>query len=145
MISYGWITEQTFVDPLPFILLFVLGYSPKRAYLYLLAAIQTLVYIFTVANQSLFVFTPLLERFSPPTLTALQNFHLDNGPLIWTIRGTMGLIISISLGVFLALLLKPTILEKIQGRLRPHSQLPKENVQANRAFTDLINKHHLTS
>ena len=118
MFSYGWISEQTFLDPLPFIFLFVLAFEPKRIYLYIVATIQMLIYIFSVANQSLFIFTPLLERFSPSLLTGLTNFHLENGPLVHAIRGTMGLVISVSLLVFLVLLLKPTILEKVRERLR---------------------------
>ena len=118
IISYGWITEQTFLDPTVFILLFIFAFNPKRIYLYFLAAIQAFVYIFTVANQTLFVFTPLLEKFSPSTLTALQNFYLDNGPLIWTIRGDMGLVVSLSLVCFLVLLLKPSIIEKAHEWLK---------------------------
>ncbi len=95
MFSYGWISEQTFIDPLPFIFLFILAFQPKRAYLYGLIAIQGFVYIFSVANQSLFVFTPLLERFSPQLLIDITRFHLNNGPLIHTVRGTMGLITSV--------------------------------------------------
>ena len=117
IISYGWITEQTFLDPTIFIFLYIFAFNPKRIYLYFLAAIQVFVYIFTVTNQTPFVFTPLLEKFSQPTLTALQNLYLYNGPLIWTIRGDMGLVITLSLLCFLVLLLKPTIIEKTQARL----------------------------
>lgn len=117
MISYGWVTEQAFIDPLPFVFLLILGYRPKRAYLYLLAAIQILIYAFTITNQSLFIFAPLLERFSPPLLAALQNFHLSNGHLLWMIRGTLGLIVSLSLAVFLALLMKPEVVEQARDRL----------------------------
>ena len=118
MFYYGWISEQTFIDPLPFIFLFVLAFEPKQIYLHITATIQVFIYIFSVANQSLFIFKPLLERFSPPLLTDLTNFHLENGPLVHTIRGVMGLVISLSLLVFLVLLLKPAILEKAQERLR---------------------------
>jgi hypothetical protein len=118
MLSYGWVSEQTFLDPLPFIFILILAFEPKRIYLYLLLTIQGFVYIFTIANQTLFVFTPLLERFSPQLLTNLTNFHLENGPLVNTIRGTMGLVTSMSLLVFLVLLLKPMILEKAQEKLR---------------------------
>jgi Gpi18-like mannosyltransferase len=111
LVSYSWIAEQTFLDVLPFMFLFILGYNQKRIYLYLLGLIQFFVFIFTFANQSLFTFTPMLERFWPAGLTALQNFHSDPqiGPLIWQIRGTMGLIVSLSLIGFLILLLKPQI------------------------------------
>jgi len=112
MFYYGWISEQTFIDPLPFIFLLILAYQPKRTYLYLLIIIQSFVYIFSVANQSLFIFTPLLERFSPSLLADLQRFHLENGPLVHTIRGTMGLVTSLSLVIFLVLLMKPRILDR---------------------------------
>lgn len=118
MISYGWVTEQTFLDPLPFIFLFILAFEPKRVYLYVVGIIQVFIYIFSVANQSLFIFTPLLERFSPSLLAGLTDFHLENGPLVHAIRGTMGLVISVFLLVLLGLLLKPTILDKAKERLR---------------------------
>jgi len=118
MFSYGWISEQTFLDPLPFIFLFILAFEPKRVYLYAVGVVQVFIYIFSVANQSLFIFTPLLERFSPPLLTALTDFHLENGPIVHAIRGTMGLVISVFLLVLLGLLLKPTILDKAKERLR---------------------------
>jgi hypothetical protein len=74
--------------------------------------IQSFVYIFSVANQSLFIFTPLLERFLPMFLVNLQRFHLENGPLIHTIRGTMGLVTSVAILVFLLVLAKPELLKK---------------------------------
>ena len=113
MFCYGWISEQTFIDPLPFIFLIILAFQPRRAYIYILVTIQSFVYIFTVANQSLFVFTPFLEHFSPSLLTDLTNFHLDNGPIIHAVRGTMGLVTSLSLVIFLVFLLKPGILDRI--------------------------------
>ena len=118
MFSYGWISEQTFIDLLPFIFLIILAFQPKRAYLYVLIVIQSFVYIFSVANQSLFVFTPLLERFSPPLLADLNRFHLDNGPLVHAIRGTMGLVTSLALVVFLLFLIKPNTLEQAKEKIR---------------------------
>jgi Gpi18-like mannosyltransferase len=112
MFSYGWISEQMFIDPLPFIFLLIIAFQPKRAHLYLLIMIQSFVYIFSVANQSLFIFTPLLERFLPMLLVNLQRFHLENGPLIHTIRGTMGLVTSVAILVFLLVLAKPELLKK---------------------------------
>jgi hypothetical protein len=116
MLSYGWISEQTFIDPLPFIFLFILAFEPKRIYLFVLSVIQVFVYIFTVANQSLFAFSPLLERFSPSLLADLTSFHRSPvyGPIVHAVRGTMGLVTSLSLLVFLVLLMKPTIVEKVQ-------------------------------
>ena len=112
MVTYGWISEQTFLDPTVFILIFIIGFNPKRIYFFILGAIQAFVYVFTVANRTLVIFTPLLEKFSPSGLNALNSFHQDNGPLIWVIRGYMGLIVSISLVCFLVLLLWPRIIDK---------------------------------
>jgi Gpi18-like mannosyltransferase len=117
MVSYGWISEQTLVDLLPFLFLIVLAYKPKRAYFYLLLLVQFLVYIFSFANQSLALFEPLAQSLSPSIITDAQDFAFDNGQLIWTIRGTMGLIVSISLIVSLVLLIKPEILKHIQEKL----------------------------
>ena len=117
MISYGWVSEQAFIDLLPFAFLLIIGYSPKRIYLVTLGLIQAFVYVFSFANQSLAVFGPLLERFSPTTLIDSQKFLAENGPLIWTIRGTMGLIVSLSLIVFLALLLRPEISNRAEEKL----------------------------
>lgn len=134
MVSYGWIAEQTFIEPLPFIFLLILAYSPKRVYLYLLTIIQLLIYIFSVANQNLFILTPLLENFSPSLLTNLQNFHLANGLLIWVIRGIMGLVISLSLIGFLAVLMKPLILQQTKQRTQKflkkikHSTKTKDSI-----------------
>jgi len=118
MISYGWIAEQTFLDPLPFIFLLIFAYRPKRNYIYFVGGIQFLIYLFSVANQNLFVFRPLLESFSPSLLRGLENFHFNNGPLIWTIRGSLGLVISLSLIGFLVILLKPEYLEILQERIQ---------------------------
>jgi hypothetical protein len=108
MITYGWVTEQTFLDPLPFIFLVILGYRFKRSQFYSLAAIQILVYAFSAVNYGEFIFQPLVERFFPPLLASLQYFNPVN-PLIWSIRGTLGLIISLSLGGFLMVLLKTSV------------------------------------
>jgi Gpi18-like mannosyltransferase len=124
MISYGWITEQTFLDPSIFIILFIFCYNPKKTYLYCFVVIQIFVYIFTVANQTLTVFNPLLEKFSPSSAIALQNFYSGNfGPLINTIRGTMGLVVSLSLMCFLILLLRPSIIEKTKTLLNRKGNL----------------------
>lgn len=117
IVSYGWVSEQTIIDLLPFAFLMVLAYNSKRIYLYMLLLIQTFVYIFSFANQSLAVFVPLAQSLSPSIITNAQNFLSDNGPLIWTIRGSIGLIVSISLLVFLAILIKPEIVKQTQERL----------------------------
>ena len=108
MASYGWITEQYFLDLLPFVFLLILGYNPKRATLYFLGLIQVLVYAFTVTNQGLFVFNPLLAKFSPSLAASLTNFYGSNNSIIWAVRGYLGLAVSVSLLVFLVALMKPT-------------------------------------
>jgi len=122
MISYGWVTEQTFVDPLPFIFLQILAYRPKRSHLYMLVAIQILVYAFSAINGGVFIFEPLLERFSPALLSSIQYLDLINSPFAWTIRGTLGLIISLFLAVFLIILAKPntfnSLLSILPSRLK---------------------------
>jgi hypothetical protein len=50
IIFYGWATEQTFLDPLPFIFLQILAFRPKRSHLYALVGIQLLVYGFSLLN-----------------------------------------------------------------------------------------------
>jgi len=123
IVSYGWISEQTIIDLLPFAFLMVFAYNSKRIYLHLLLLIQTLVYIFSFANQSLAVFGPLAQALSPRIVTDAQNFLSDNGPLIWTIRGSMGLMISVSLLTFLAILIKPEIINQVQERLQSLKKL----------------------
>jgi hypothetical protein len=125
MVSYAWISEQTIVDLLPFLFLLVLAYKPERAYFYMLLLVQLLVYIFSFANQSLALFEPLAQSISPSITTDAQNFLYANGPLIWTIRGIMGLTVSISLIVFLVLLIKPKILELIREGLARFLRSPR--------------------
>jgi len=124
MVSYGWISEQTIVDLLPFLFLVVLAYKPERTYFYMLLSVQLLVYIFSFANQSLALFEPLAQNLSPSIITDAQNFSDVNGQLIWTIRGTMGLIVSISLIAFLVLLIKPRILVLIREKLASFFKSP---------------------
>ena len=118
IVSYGWISEQTIVDLLPFAFLMVIAYNQKRNYMYILLLIQTFVFIFSFANQSLAVFAPLVQALSPRTITDAQNFLSDNGPLIWFIRGSFGLVVSISLILFLIILIKPEILKQAEERLQ---------------------------
>jgi hypothetical protein len=106
MITYGWVSEQTFLDPLPFIFLQILAYNPKKISLYMLIAIQILVYSFSAVNWGGFIFQPLMEQFLPSLLPLLQHSDPTANPTSWIIRGTLGLIISISLGAFLLFLIK---------------------------------------
>ena len=142
MISYGWIAEQTFIDLLPFAFLLTLGYNSKRAHFYLLILIQAFVFVFSFANQSLAVFAPLAQLLSPTILTTSERILLDNGPIIWTIRGTMGLVVSGSLAVFLTFLVKPEILEHLQNSLRRFLNFigRKDRSSTNGAVHDLASR-----
>ena len=113
MISYGWVTEQTFLDPLAFIFLQILAYRPRRPYLYLLLVIQILVYAFSVVNGGLLIFEPLIARFSPEVLTWAKNLDPTSFSIAWAARGTLGLIISSALLLFISLLRKPSLLQLV--------------------------------
>ena len=126
MITYAWVPEQTFIDPLPFIFLQILCYRPRRLHLFLLYVIQALVYAFSLSNWGLFVFTPLLQRFYPEGLTAIQPFTPFNS-YIWNIRGTLGLAFSLVLGVFLLALAKPSFMQAAKSKIR--GLLEKRNKQ----------------
>jgi hypothetical protein len=117
MISYSWVTEQTFLDPLPFIFLQILAYRPKRAYFYALAGLQVLIYAFSLFNGGPLIFEPLFARFYPALIAPAQNLSTVNSAISWQIRGGLGLVISLSLGVFLLFLLEPNLIAKIQERL----------------------------
>ena len=117
MISYGWVTEQTFLDPLPFIFLQILAYRPQRAYLYALAGLQTLVYLFSLFNGAPLIFEPLFAKFFPEMIIPAENLSTANSALFWQIRGVLGLAISISLALFLVHLVDPTYFEKNKQRL----------------------------
>jgi hypothetical protein len=117
MITYGWVTEQTFLDLLPFVFLQIFAYRPKRLHLYFLVFIQILVYAFSSINGGPFIFKPLLERFAPATLT-MQVLNEASDQFIWVIRGTLGLIISVSIGAFLLFLVNPSVLQQTLQRLR---------------------------
>ena len=111
MLSYSWISEQTFIDPLPFIFLQILGYSTKKSYFYLLFATQVLVFTFSAFDWGPFVFEPLFARFSPGFVNTIQVMNPSN-PIIWIMRGVLGLSVSVLLAFFLATLLKPKWFEK---------------------------------
>jgi len=120
MISYGWVAEQSFLDPLPFIFVLILAYRPKKIYIFLVGGINFLIYVYSFANHNLFLFRPLLEIVSPSLLVDIEYlyFSSDIGPFLWTVRGTMGLVVSLSLIVFLAIILKPELLEILQERVQ---------------------------
>jgi hypothetical protein len=119
MLTYGWVTEQTFLDLLPFIFLQIFAYRPKRNLLYLLVIIQILIFAFSAVNWGVFIFQPLVTRFSPSLLPLMQHLDPSASSLIWTIRGVLGLIVSISLAGFLTLLMKPSILKRTKKNPSP--------------------------
>jgi hypothetical protein len=118
MISYSWVTEQTFLDPLPFIFIQVLAYNPKKTGIYILAGIQGLVYLFSAVNWGAYIFSPLIETFQPTFLPAINFSDPTLNETNWIIRGTLGLIISITLGIFLLYLLKPTWFTRLGLRIK---------------------------
>jgi hypothetical protein len=126
MITYAWVPEQMFLDPLPFIFLLIIAYQPKRLFLYLLGIVQTLVYAFSLFNWGPFVFAPFLQIFYPKVLTAIEPFNPSN-PVIWTVRGILGLGVSLGLGIFLLALAKPSflgaIIEKFHSRVTMKGKL----------------------
>jgi uncharacterized membrane protein len=117
MVTYSWVTEQTFLDPMPFILLQILAYRPKRVYLYALAGIQILVYAFSVFNGGPLIFEPLFARFYPVFIGPAQNLSTVNSAISWQIRGNLGLVISISLVLFLLFLVEPEFVKKSKEKL----------------------------
>jgi hypothetical protein len=116
MLGYAWISEQTFLDPLPFVFLQILGYRAKKAYLYLLVATQALVFGFSLFNWGPFVFEPLLTRFSPSLWESIQFLDPKN-PLVWNSRGLFGLFVSVALALFLVALAKPRFFEQTQVKI----------------------------
>jgi Gpi18-like mannosyltransferase len=116
LLSYSWVTEQMFLDPLPFIFLQILAYNPKRLHLYVLIGVQILVFAFSVTNWGVFIFEPLLTKLSSSAISYLEVLEPSN-PIIWNIRGWLGLSISLSLSAFLMVLLRPKSLHKLQSRI----------------------------
>jgi hypothetical protein len=116
MISYAWVPEQSFLDVLPFVFLQIFGYRAKRSYLYVLVAVQVLVFAFSAVNWGPFMFEPLLKQFSPSTLAAIQFLNPAN-PTIWTVREVLGLVVSLSLGFFLLALAKPEFFKQARKRI----------------------------
>ncbi len=106
MMSYSWIPEQSLVDLLPFLFLQIMCFRPEKPKFYMLVAVQVLVFAFSAVNYGGFIFQPFIERFSPSLLPSLQMFVPTVGSTVWAIRGVLGLIITISLGLFLLLLTK---------------------------------------
>ena len=117
MITYAWVSEQRCIDPLPFILLQILAYRPKKICLYLLSIVQVVIYGFSLFNWGPSAFTPLLERFYPEGLAAIQ--HLDpTNSAIWTYRETFGLAVSLALMFFLLALAKPSLKQTVSNKIR---------------------------
>jgi hypothetical protein len=127
MISYGWISEQSFLDTLPFIFLIILAYRPKKLQVGLLVVIQILIYIFSLFNWGPLIFEPLAENFFPSLLQIIWSFDPSKSKLIWNIRGILGLTISVFLGIFLLLLLKQDEISAYIKRMLKSSKKSKVN------------------
>jgi hypothetical protein len=106
MMTYGWTTEQSLIDLLPFLFLQIICFRPEKSKFYLLVAIQVLVFSFSGVNYGEFIFQPFIERFFPSLLSSLQIFIPTVGSTFWAVRGALGLIITISLGLFLLFLIR---------------------------------------
>lgn len=106
IVSYGWATEQMFVDLLPFMLLQILVFNPKNSQFKFLIVIQSLIFAFSAANYGEFIFLPLLQQFFPSAEVALQIFVPATNPLVGAIRGVLGLVITLALLILFAKLLR---------------------------------------
>ncbi len=127
MVSYAWISEQAFIDPLPFVLLQVLAFRPKRLHLYVLSAVQLVIYAFSISNGGLLIFQPLIEKFAPNIISYVNPPSPGFSLLIWNLRGVLGLIVSLSLILFLILLIRA---DRKENNLKNPS-IPKENFPVN--------------
>jgi hypothetical protein len=113
LVTYGWVTEQMFIDPLPFIFLQIIAFRPKRSQFFFLVFIQILVFAFSAANWGVFIFEPFVARFYPPLVSVIQMITPGN-PIVWNVRGALGLAVSLSLTGFLAFLMRPSIGERFR-------------------------------
>jgi hypothetical protein len=71
----------------------------------------------------------LLEHFSPGLLPLLQYSDPTTSPAKWIIRGELGLIVSIALGIFLFLQMKLSLVEKTFAQLKNRSTLAPNEAQ----------------
>jgi hypothetical protein len=117
MISYSWVSEQTFLDTLPFLFLTIVAFQPKRSYLYGLVGVQVLIYAFSFFNGGSAIFQPLFERFYPVAVAPAQQLSANSSALTWTLRGYLGLFVSLALAGYLAWLMKPAWWERGKERL----------------------------
>lgn len=106
IVTYAWISEQTFIDPLPFIFLQVLAFQPKRLQLYVLSGVQMVIYAFSITNGGLLIFQPLIEKFAPSIISSFNPPSSGFTQLSWNARGVLGLCVSLSLILFLILLIR---------------------------------------
>jgi Gpi18-like mannosyltransferase len=101
MITYVWVSEQTFLDTLPFIFLVIFAFKPNRSLFYSLFGIQFLILIFSFFNGGSTIFQPLFEKIYPTIIAPATQLSSTTSWLSWNIRGYLGLIVSISLAIFL--------------------------------------------
>jgi hypothetical protein len=117
MITYVWVSEQTFIDTLPFIFLAIFAFKPNRSLLYSLLGIQFLILVFSFFNGGSTIFQPLFEKIYPTVIASAQQISSTTSWLTWSIRGYLGLIVSISLAIFLLALTDVTIYERTKERI----------------------------
>ncbi len=118
MISYSWVSEQTFLDTLPFLFLQIVAFQPKRDYLYGLIGVQVLVYAFSFFNGGTAIFQPLFEMFYPAAVAPAQQLGAATSTLSWVVRGCLGLAVSVALAAYLAWLAKPAAFEKRKEQIQ---------------------------
>jgi Gpi18-like mannosyltransferase len=104
--SYGYTTEQSFVDVLPFLFLQVLCFKPRKSDFLLLVGLQVLVFAFSAVNYGEFIFQPFVEEFYPSVLASMQVFVPTEGSLIWAARGVLGLAFTVYVLGFLFTLIR---------------------------------------
>jgi Gpi18-like mannosyltransferase len=104
LVSYGYTTEQSFVDVLPFLFLQVLCFKPWKTDFLILIGLQVLVFAFSAANYGEFIFQPFIEKFHPSVLASMQVFVPTEGSIIWAVRGILGLTFTVyALGLLFTL------------------------------------------
>ena len=76
-----------------------------------------MVYAFSFFNGGPLIFEPLFARFNPSLIAPAQNLSTVNSAISWQIRGNLGLLISVSLVLFLLFLIEPDFVRKSGQRI----------------------------
>jgi hypothetical protein len=96
---------------LPFIFLAIFAFKSNRSLLYSLLSIQFLILVFSFFNGGSTIFQPLFEKIYPTIIAPVQQISSTTSWLSWSIRGYLGLIVSVSLAIFLLALAEVSIYE----------------------------------